>query len=136
MVEEAVLDKSIQHLLARRPPVREPIPILVGGVSDAALRRTARLGDGWLPHAIPTAEARDHLAAIERYRTAYGRSGPFAAVVPLTDAFDPDGYRRAEDVGVTHVVTTPWLRYGGSHRSLADKRDGLKRFADDVIGKM
>jgi probable F420-dependent oxidoreductase len=122
--------------LNMRPPVREPIPILVGGVTDAALRRTAKLGDGWLPHAIPTAEARDHLAAIARYRAQVGRTGPFSAVVPLTDAFDPDGYRRAEDIGVTHVLTTPWSLYGGSHRSLADKRDGLKRFADDVIAKM
>jgi len=28
------------------------------------------------------------------------------------------------------------MLYGGSHRSLADKRDGLRRFADDVIAKM
>ncbi|MGH7338651.1 MAG: LLM class F420-dependent oxidoreductase, partial [Myxococcota bacterium] len=61
---------------------------------------------------------------------------PFSAVVPLTDAFDPDGYRRAEEVGVSHVLTTPWTFYGGSHRSLTDKRDGLRRFADDVIAKM
>jgi probable F420-dependent oxidoreductase len=122
--------------LNMRPPVREPIPIVVGGVTDAALRRTARIGDGWLPHAISTVEARDHLAAIARHRAELGRNGPFSAVVPLTDAFEPGGYRRAEDVGVTHVLTTPWSIYGGSHRSLADKRDGLKRFADEVIAKM
>src|SRR4051812_27593425 len=30
------------------PPAAEPVPIVVGGRSTAALRRTARLGDGWL----------------------------------------------------------------------------------------
>ena len=36
------------------PPVKiapvptEPIPVLIGGHSDAALRRAARLGDGWM----------------------------------------------------------------------------------------
>ena len=30
------------------PPPGRPIPILVGGRSDAAVRRTGRLGDGWL----------------------------------------------------------------------------------------
>ena len=36
------------------PPVKiapapaKPIPVLIGGHSDAALRRAARLGDGWL----------------------------------------------------------------------------------------
>jgi probable F420-dependent oxidoreductase len=123
--------------LNMRPAVRGAIPLIVGGVTDAALRRTARIGDGWIPHAIPTAEARSAIAAIRRYRAEYGRAGaPFSAVVPLTDAFDPDGYRRAEDAGVTHVLTTPWTLYGGSHRSLADKREGLRRFADEVIARM
>jgi len=40
--------------------------------------------------------------AIRRYRSEYGRlADPFTAVVPLTDAFDPGGYRRAEEAGVT-----------------------------------
>ncbi|MGH7336806.1 MAG: TIGR03619 family F420-dependent LLM class oxidoreductase [Myxococcota bacterium] len=123
--------------LNMRPAVRGAVPLFVGGVSEAALRRTARIGDGWIPHAIPTAEAGSAIAAIRRYRSEYGRAAePLTAVVPLTDAFDPDGYRRAEDAGVTHALTTPWMLYGGSHRSLADKRDGLRRFADDVIAKM
>ena len=123
--------------LNMRPPVRGPIPLIVGGVTDAALRRAARIGDGWIPHAISTAEARDAIATLRRYRAEYGRgSEPLTAVVALTDAIDPDGFRRAEDVGVTHALTTPWMFYGGSHRSLADKRDGLRRFADDVIAKM
>ena len=30
-------------------PVQQPIPILFGGMSDAVMRRIARIGDGWLP---------------------------------------------------------------------------------------
>lgn len=30
------------------PPPTEPIPLIVGGRSDAAVRRAGRLGDGWL----------------------------------------------------------------------------------------
>jgi probable F420-dependent oxidoreductase len=122
--------------LNMRPPVRGPIPLIVGGVTDAALRRAARIGDGWIPHAISSAEAREMIGRIRAYRAEFGRSEPFSAIVPLTDAFEPDGYRRAADFGVTHILTTPWSLYGGSHRSLADKRDGLRRFADEVISKM
>jgi probable F420-dependent oxidoreductase len=122
--------------LNMRPPVEKPIPILVGGVTEGAYRRIGRFGDGWLPHAIPLEEAKAGLARIRAHRREAGRAdAPLTAVVPLKDVFTPDGYRRAEDAGVTHVLTAPWLMYGGSHRSLDDKRNGLRRFADEVIAK-
>ncbi len=34
--------------VAVRPAPRQPVPIIVGGRSDAAVRRAGRLGDGWL----------------------------------------------------------------------------------------
>jgi probable F420-dependent oxidoreductase len=123
--------------LNMRPAVPHRIPIIVGGVTEAAFRRIGRLGDGWMPHAVTTAEAAEGIAKIRAYRAEYGRADePIIAVVALKDAFDPDAFRRAEDAGVTHALTAPWLLYGGSHRSLADKRAGLIRFADEVIGKL
>ena len=90
-----------------------------------------------MPHALTLAETKAGLERIRHFRRESGRANaPLTAVVPLKDVFDPDGYRRAEDAGVTHVLTAPWLMFGGSHRSLADKRDGLRRFADTVIAKL
>jgi alkanesulfonate monooxygenase SsuD/methylene tetrahydromethanopterin reductase-like flavin-dependent oxidoreductase (luciferase family) len=123
--------------LNMRPAVPDPIEILVGGTTDAAFRRIGRYGDGWLPPALTIAQARDGIERIRREREACGRAGaPITAVVPLKDARDRDAYLRAEDAGVTHALTAPWLVYGGSHRSLADKRAGLVRFADEVIAKL
>jgi probable F420-dependent oxidoreductase len=123
--------------LNMRPAVEKPIPIIVGGTTESAYRRVGRIGDGWMPHALTLAEAKAGLERIRHFRREAGRaSEPITAVVPLKDCFDPDGYRRAEDAGVTHVLTAPWLFFGGSHRSLADKREGLRRFADNVIAKM
>jgi len=123
--------------LNMRPPVRQRIPIVVGGVTEAAYRRIGRFADGWIPHAISTADAAAGIAKIRAHRAEAGRGeAPLTAIVPLNDSFSPDAYRRAEDVGVTHVLTAPWLAYGGSHKSLADKRDGLRRFADEVIAAM
>ncbi len=82
------------------------------------------------------AEFEANIRRIRAYRAEYGRENePFEVVGACTDALDLDGYRRLEDVGVTHLWTMPWLFYSGSAASLADKREGFERFADDVIAK-
>ncbi len=51
-------------------------PVWIGGRSDAALRRTARLGDGWLPSYITPEEATEGIAAIRRYAKEAQRDIP------------------------------------------------------------
>jgi probable F420-dependent oxidoreductase len=53
-------------------------PIWVGGSSGAALRRAARLGDGWLPQGPPEGGMRTAIATLRELRTEAGREGPFA----------------------------------------------------------
>jgi probable F420-dependent oxidoreductase len=119
------------------PAPAAPIPILIGGLSEAALRRVGRLGDGWISDIHTSEELREIVARIRGYRAECGRADePLEIVAACSDAFDPDGFRRLEEVGVTHVQTMPWLMYGGSTDSLADKTDGIRRFADDVIAKL
>ncbi|MFT4571504.1 MAG: putative F420-dependent oxidoreductase [Hyphomicrobiaceae bacterium] len=119
------------------PVPSAPIPIYVGGLSEPALRRAARLGDGWIAVQHTTDEIAGYVAKINEYRKEYGREAePFEFVVAATDAFDVDAYKRLEDVGATTLITVPWLFYGGDADSLADKQSGLERFAEDVIHKM
>ena len=56
-----------------------------------------------------------------------------SARASIDDAVSLDDYRRAEEVGVTDVLTMPWLFYGGFKQDLQGKLDGLHRFADDKI---
>ena len=123
--------------LQMSPAPKARIPIVIGGLSEPALRRVGRLGDGWISDIHTTQELREIVAKIRAYRDEYGRAdAPLEIVAACSDAFDADGFRRLEDVGVTHVQTMPWLMYGDSTDALDDKIDGIRRFANDVIDKL
>lgn len=59
-----------------RPRPRQPIPIIVGGRSNAALRRAARYGDGWIGLWCSERRYREALALIDDYAHADGRAAP------------------------------------------------------------
>lgn len=119
------------------PAPTKPVPIYVGGESDAALRRAARLGDGYISVLRTTDEIRALVAKIQGLRAEAGRaSEPFDFVVSVNDAFDVDGYKRLEDAGATSFITVPWLFYGGDPTALETKKAGLERFAEDVLVRM
>lgn len=56
-----------------RPVPQPAVPILVGGRSDAALKRTARAGDGWIAIWVSPDRARTALATIADHAESYGR---------------------------------------------------------------
>jgi probable F420-dependent oxidoreductase len=121
--------------LRMTPAPTERIPIYVGGLSEAAMRRTARLADGWVSDMHSLEEFRQIVATLREYRKEYGREAdPLHVIGACTDAFDVDGYRRLEEVGVTHLQTMPWVFYGGG-ADLQSKIDGIARFAEEVLAK-
>jgi alkanesulfonate monooxygenase SsuD/methylene tetrahydromethanopterin reductase-like flavin-dependent oxidoreductase (luciferase family) len=58
-----------------RPAPDPPVPIVVGGRSEAALRRVGRLGDGWLGIWISPERCAEALAAVAAHADAAGRRG-------------------------------------------------------------
>ncbi|MFP5255082.1 MAG: TIGR03619 family F420-dependent LLM class oxidoreductase [Acidimicrobiia bacterium] len=117
------------------PAPTEPIPVIVGGLSEAALRRAAR-HDGWVSDLHTLEELQEICARLDRYRAEAGREDrPFAVYASVRDAWDLDGYRRAAEAGVTHLVTMPWLFYAGAEADLTEKVEGIQRFAEDVIAR-
>jgi probable F420-dependent oxidoreductase len=121
------------------PVPTEPIPILVGGHSDAALRRAVRRGDGWM-HAGGDGEELDRLLErLAKLRSEHGRAdGPFEIHVISMDAYSVDGVRRLEDKGVTDLIVgfrDPYIK-GRDTEPLAKKVEHLERFAESVIAKV
>ncbi|MAI26252.1 MAG: LLM class flavin-dependent oxidoreductase [Myxococcota bacterium] len=57
-----------------KPCPDPPVPILIGGRSDAAIRRTARLGDGWLGVWCSPRRYKDVLAQVAEEASEAGRN--------------------------------------------------------------
>jgi alkanesulfonate monooxygenase SsuD/methylene tetrahydromethanopterin reductase-like flavin-dependent oxidoreductase (luciferase family) len=83
----------------RQLPEPERIPVWVGGSSEAALRRAARRGDGWIPLFVPP---EDYGAAMGRLDKEIERSGRRPTdVARAIVAFVSVGARGAADRGRT-----------------------------------
>jgi probable F420-dependent oxidoreductase len=107
-------------------PVQQPWPpILIGGESPAALRRAARVGDGWIGmgHTFETAAAQ-----IARLRDLRREHGPDDASFQICLGGPVEGSHDVErwaELGVTRLIMSPWRRS-------PEAIDGMRRFADLV----
>ncbi len=126
------------------PPIKiapvpaEPIPVLIGGHSDAALRRAARAGDGWMHGGGDPADLPGLLEKLARFRREEGTEDrPFEIHVISADAYAPDGVRRLEDQGVTDLIVGfrwPYVT-GPDTEPLETKLTNLRRYATTIITK-
>jgi probable F420-dependent oxidoreductase len=123
--------------LQMSPAPARPVPIYVGGHTEAGLRRAAR-HDGWTSAMIRFDDLRDIIGKLGALRAELGTAGePFEIQAVCIDRFGLDGYRQQRDIGVTDAIVVPWLFDGiGFDGPLAAKRDSLHRFAEKIITRM
>jgi len=120
------------------PVPTQPVPVLVGGHGEAALRRAAASGDGWLHGGGEPADLPGLLARLAELRREHGTADrPFETVVISADAYSPDGIAALEARGVTEVIVGFRWPYhvGPDTEELQPKLDSLRRYADDIIAK-
>ena len=119
------------------PAPSAAIPILIGGHSEPALKRAARLGDGWMHAGGGNEDFEKMLKRLSELRKEYGREDdPFEIHVISMEGYTLDGLNRLEDLGVTDAIVGLRNGYAGDEMSLQDKLDAINRFADEVISKL
>lgn len=57
-------------------PVQQPMPVWIGGNSEAAMRRAGRLGDGWIPSFITPEAFKVGVDRTQAFAAAAGREVP------------------------------------------------------------
>jgi probable F420-dependent oxidoreductase len=115
-------------------PPRRDIPIWIGGTTPPAMRRAARLGDGWLPYG-PAREApammetfRATMAAEERRLEGFG----IEAVMFAHPDDRPDFGHRARTLDDAFADAEIWRREGVTHLSV----HSMATQARDVAGHL
>lgn len=109
-------------------PARGSVPIVWGGHSDAALRRVARLGDGWHPTQIPLDQLRDGVRRLRTYCAQAGRDPASVLVVArpgTTYAIAPDTHAAHLEIGVDHLIVDTPIK----DPSVPALRDEMERIA-------
>jgi probable F420-dependent oxidoreductase len=133
--------------LTMAPVPKKPVPIYVGGTTPPAMKRAARLGDGWVSVIHNKEEVPQVIAELNGYRREYGRDQePFDIMMHCPNADSIDDIRRLEELGVTDLQVTPWSVPGilaemgvgtimQQQPSLEVKLEAIKRYADKVIAQ-
>lgn len=108
-------------------PIQKPWPpIHVGGESDAALRRAARIGDGWIGITHTVESIRPSIRRLHDLLADAGRATADVEVTVGGPVATRDDVARWEDAGVHRLIVAPWAR---SKQAI----DAMRRFADTVF---
>jgi alkanesulfonate monooxygenase SsuD/methylene tetrahydromethanopterin reductase-like flavin-dependent oxidoreductase (luciferase family) len=105
---------TVERAAIRPPPDPQPA-ILVGGRSDAALRRTGRLGDGWLALWVSPRRYADAVGLVQDAAEAAGRAEtPWRHTLQLWAGFD-----RTRERGVARLRPVMERAYGMDYERFA-----------------
>lgn len=124
--------------LKLNPVPSQSTPILIGGHAEPALRRAATIGDGWI-HAGGTLETLTGFTQrLNELRKEHGTAHkPFEIHAATGEAFNVDGVKRLEDIGVTESIIAFRDPYKGEqdNSSVEDKIKMMTWFAENIISK-
>ena len=116
------------------PKPQQPIPLFFGGTAEVALRRAARVGQGWIGAGNTPEEIPGVMNRINELRAEYGRQDePFTSLVGVKAEPSRAVFESLLDSGMSAGLNMPFAFALGVPSSLDDKKRMMERFAEDVI---
>jgi len=117
------------------PVPSERTNLLIGGHAEPALKRAARLGDGWSCAGADMEQLEAYIRRIQHLRQEYGTAqSPFKIFTTGQDAFTKEGIEKLENLGVTDVVIGFRNVYEMEpDKPLADKIAMLQWYAGEFV---
>lgn len=113
-----------------KPYAKPHPPIIIGGESEAALRRAGRLGDGWYGVRHGPEKMAEFKAKLDEQRARYGRDHlPFQITVNARPDITVEEVRRFEEAGVDRLVMQLW-------RASSQAIPSMERFHEAVLSKV
>lgn len=117
-----------------RPYPSEPIRIIAGGHSRAALARSTQRCNGWYGPGNSLDELKTLIPELIDARKASQNSNEeFEIIAPLSTPLSTDACIQLEELGVTGTVSYPFLFGIGPNSSLDDKKAYMENFAKQFI---
>ena len=113
-----------------RPYPKKPVPVIGGGHSGPALKRSAQRCEGWYGPGNTVDELKSLVPLLTDLRTKAGLSMEnYEIIAPLTEQLDRDKVQQLETLGVTGTVAYPFLFACGPNTCLDDKKRFMDGFA-------
>lgn len=119
------------------PVTGTPTPIIIGGHSEPALKRAARIGDGWIAAGGDIPEMQGYITRLSELREEYGTADkPFDIWGAGAASFSKEGLEELESIGVTGVAIGFRDVYKGQPDAPYDEKvQQLKWYASEFINK-
>ena len=110
-------------------------PIYVGGSSEIALRRAARVGGGYIGAGTAPDDVGPLLQRLNELRQEYGRDHlPFEAMIGISASPSLTLYQRLADRGLESTVAPPFqYALGKKHSTVDEKKQSMETYAESIM---
>ena len=120
--------------LRMSPLPTKKVPMWVGGMNPAALRRAGQFGDGWTGAGTTFDQTVELLTELNRQRARFDRADePFDCLIPLVEELAPEKMQRLIELGMTGTVSWPLEYQLPPTAKMQDKKDKLRQLGEQMI---